>query len=70
LIYIFRIRNILDIFIIIIVLWIYKQVKGGFLKNIQVKIIINIMLDFAVGLVLFLGDITDSKYYKDFLSRV
>jgi hypothetical protein len=42
----------------IMVLRICKQVEGGLPKDIQAKIMINIMLGFAVGLVLFLGNIT------------
>jgi hypothetical protein len=54
----------------IIVLRTCKQVEGGLPKDVQAKMMINIMLDFAVGLVPFLGDIADGKYHKDSPSRV
>jgi Domain of unknown function (DUF4112) len=38
-----------------------KRVEGGLPKDVQAKMMINIMLDFAVGLVPFLGDIKHQK---------
>ena len=39
-----------------------KQVEEGLPKDVQAKMMINIMLDFAVGLVPFLGDIADTLF--------
>lgn len=39
-----------------------QQIEGGLPKDIQAKMMINIMLDFAVGLVPFLGDIADALF--------
>lgn len=39
-----------------------QQVEGGLPKDIQMKMYINIMLDFGIGLVPFLGDIADALF--------
>jgi Domain of unknown function (DUF4112) len=47
-----------------------QQVEGGLPKDVQAKMVINIILDFGIRLVPFLGDIADGKYHKDSQSRV
>jgi hypothetical protein len=47
-----------------------QQVEGGLPKDVQAKMVINIILDFGIGLVPFLGDIADGKYHKNSQSRV
>lgn len=41
-----------------------KQVEGGLPRDVQLKMLLNIIFDFAVGLVPFIGDIVDGKYRK------
>lgn len=39
-----------------------QQVEGGLPSDVKAKMMINIMLDFAIGLVPFLGDVADALF--------
>jgi len=55
----YSIGDVIDAFMAVMVLRTCQQVEGGLPKDIQMKMYINIMLDFGIGLVPFLGDIAD-----------
>ena len=46
----------------IMVLRTCQQVEGGLPKDVQAKMMINIILDFGIGLVPFLGDLADALF--------
>lgn len=46
----------------IMVLRTCQQVEGGLPNNVRSKMVFNIMVDFAVGLIPFLGDIADAVF--------
>jgi hypothetical protein len=52
----------LDAFMALMVFRTCTQVEGGLPANVKSKMIFNIILDFAVGLVPFLGDIADALF--------
>jgi len=56
------IGDVIDAFMAIMVLRTCQQVEGGLPKDVQSKMMFNIVLDFAVGLVPFLGDIADAVF--------
>jgi len=56
------IGDVIDAFMAIMVLRTCQQVEGGLPKEVQSKMMFNIVLDFAVGLVPFLGDIADAVF--------
>ncbi len=42
-----------------------KKVEGGLDKSVESKMWLNVMIDFAIGLVPFLGDFADGRYRKN-----
>lgn len=42
-----------------------EQVEGGLPSSVKSKMMMNIVLDFGIGLVPFLGDIADGEHHKD-----
>ncbi|TVY64222.1 putative membrane protein, partial [Lachnellula suecica] len=56
------IGDILDAFMAMMVLRTCQQVEGGLPKDVNAKMMFNIMLDFGIGLVPFLGDIADALF--------
>jgi len=54
--------DVLDAFMAIMVLRTCQQVEGGLPANVRSKMVINIILDFGIGLVPFLGDIADALF--------
>lgn len=61
----FRVGDVIDAFMAIMVLRTCEQVEGGLPANVKSKMMMNIVLDFGIGLIPFLGDIADGKYHKD-----
>jgi hypothetical protein len=53
----------------IMVLRTCQQVEGGLPAEVTSKMYFNIILDFGIGLVPFLGDIADGGYHKDHHAR-
>lgn len=58
------IGDALDCFMAMMVLRTCQQVEGGLPKDVQAKMMFNIIVDFGIGLVPFLGDIADGKMSK------
>jgi len=54
--------DILDAFMAVMVFRTCNQVEGGLPNNVRSKMMFNIILDFAVGLVPFLGDVADALF--------
>lgn len=57
-----RVGDVLDTILAIMVLRSCQQVQGGLPKYVQAKMIFNIIIDFGIGLVPFLGDIADALF--------
>ncbi len=53
------IGDVIDAFMAMMVLRTCQQVEGGLPNEVKAKMLFNIVLDFGVGLVPFLGDIAD-----------
>jgi len=56
------IGDVIDAFMAIMVLRTCQQVEGGLPKDVQSKMMFNIVLDFAIGLTPFIGDIFDAVF--------
>ncbi|TVY42982.1 putative membrane protein, partial [Lachnellula occidentalis] len=56
------IGDALDCFMAMMVLRTCQQVEGGLPKDVQAKMMFNIIVDFGIGLVPFLGDIADALF--------
>jgi len=54
--------DVLDAFMAIMVLRTCEQVEGGLPANVKSKMMMNIVLDFGIGLVPFLGDLADALF--------
>lgn len=54
--------DVIDAFMAMMVLRTCQQVEGGLPSSIKSKMMLNIILDFAVGLIPFLGDIADAVF--------
>ncbi|KAI6245223.1 hypothetical protein HI914_06608 [Erysiphe necator] len=52
----------LDVFMALMVLRTCQKVDGGLPKSVQAKMLINIIIDFGVGLIPFIGDIADALF--------
>lgn len=61
--------DVIDAFMAVMVLRTCQQVEGGLPNAVRSKMFFNIIVDFAVGLVPFIGDIADGKFYKDHQAR-
>lgn len=46
-----------------------SQIEGGLPASVRSKMIFNIIIDFCIGLIPFLGDIADGGYHKDHHAR-
>jgi len=57
--------DLIDAFMAVMVLRTCEQVEGGLPADVKSKMMFNIVVDFAIGLVPFLGDIADGGYPKD-----
>jgi hypothetical protein len=58
----YSIGDVIDAFMAVMVLRTCEQVEGGLPADIKSKMYVNIMLDFGIGLVPFLGDIADALF--------
>jgi len=56
------IGDVIDAFMAVMVLRTCEQVEGGLPSNIKSKMYMNIAVDFAVGLVPFVGDLADAIF--------
>jgi hypothetical protein len=56
------IGDAIDGFMAMMVLRTCQQIEGGLPKDVQAKMMFNIILDFAVGLVPFVGDLVDALF--------
>ncbi|KAH8801672.1 PH domain-containing protein [Xylogone sp. PMI_703] len=56
------IGDVLDAFMALMVLRTCEQIEGGLPANIKMKMYINIVVDFGIGLVPFLGDMADALF--------
>ncbi|KAF8854661.1 hypothetical protein BDZ45DRAFT_676763 [Acephala macrosclerotiorum] len=56
------IGDVIDAFIAMMVLRTCQQVEGGLPTSVKTKMMFNIVLDFGIGLVPFLGDIADALF--------
>lgn len=56
------IGDVIDAFMAMMVLRTCQQVEGGLPNEVKAKMLFNIVLDFGVGLVPFLGDIADALF--------
>ena len=54
------IGDFLDIFMALMVFKTCQQVEGGLSSRVKSKMMFNIIVDFSVGLVPFLGDVADA----------
>ncbi|RKF62704.1 putative membrane protein [Erysiphe neolycopersici] len=54
--------DVLDAFMALMVLRTCQSIEGGLPRAVQVRMLINIILDFGVGLVPFIGDIADALF--------
>ncbi|CAG8957131.1 hypothetical protein HYFRA_00009332 [Hymenoscyphus fraxineus] len=54
--------DVLDAFMALMVLRTCQQVEGGLPKDVNAKMMFNIIVDFGIGLVPFLGDIADALF--------
>jgi hypothetical protein len=64
-----RVGDVIDAFMAIMVLRTCEQVEGGLPANVKSKMMMNIVLDFGIGLIPFLGDIADGKPHKPYCSH-
>lgn len=60
------IGDAIDAFMALMVLRTCEQIEGGLPSDIKAKMWFNIVLDFGIGLVPFLGDLADGKYHSDY----
>jgi Domain of unknown function (DUF4112) len=58
----FRIGDVLDLLMAFEVLWTCRKIQGGLPRNVQAKMIFNIILDLGIGLVPFVGDVADALF--------
>lgn len=58
----FSIGDVIDAFMAIMVLRTCQQIEGGLPADVRFKMYFNIILDFGIGLVPFLGDIADALF--------
>ncbi|KAF4636786.1 hypothetical protein G7Y89_g1286 [Cudoniella acicularis] len=56
------IGDALDCFMALMVLRTCQQVEGGLPREVQAKMMFNIIFDFGIGLVPFLGDLADAMF--------
>jgi len=56
------IGDVIDAFMAIMVMRTCEQIEGGLPANVQMKMHINIVFDFGIGLVPILGDIADALF--------
>jgi hypothetical protein len=63
------IGDVIDAFMAMMVLRTCQQVEGGLPSGVKSKMMFNIILDFGIGLVPFIGDLADGKYHKDHHAR-
>jgi hypothetical protein len=56
------IGDVIDAFMAMMVLRTCQQVEGGLPNEVKAKMLFNIVLDFGIGLVPFLGDIADALF--------
>ncbi|KAE9372302.1 hypothetical protein N431DRAFT_408445 [Stipitochalara longipes BDJ] len=56
------IGDVIDAFMAMMVLRTCQQVEGGLPNEVKAKMMFNIVLDFGIGLVPFLGDIADALF--------
>lgn len=56
------IGDVIDAFMAMMVLRTCQQVEGGLPADVKTKMYINIILDFGIGLVPFLGDVVDALF--------
>ncbi|KAH6680786.1 PH domain-containing protein [Halenospora varia] len=56
------IGDAVDCFMAMMVLRTCQQVEGGLPKDVQAKMMFNIIVDFGIGLIPFLGDIADALF--------
>lgn len=56
------IGDVIDAFMAMMVLRTCQQVEGGLPSEVKAKMMFNIVLDFGVGLIPFLGDIADALF--------
>ncbi|RFU24831.1 hypothetical protein B7463_g11504, partial [Scytalidium lignicola] len=54
--------DVLDAFMALMVLRTCEKIEGGLPANVRMKMYINIIVDFGIGLVPFLGDIADALF--------
>jgi hypothetical protein len=59
--FLFSVGDVIDAFMAMMVLRTCQQVEGGLPNEIKAKMLFNIVLDFGIGLVPFLGDIADGR---------
>jgi hypothetical protein len=57
--------DVIDAFMAIMVLRTCEKVEGGLPADVKLKMYINIILDFGIGLVPFVGDIADAMYHAN-----
>lgn len=56
------IGDVLDAIMALMVLRTCEQIEGGLPKSVKTKMMLNIMLDFGIGLVPFVGDLADAVF--------
>jgi len=56
------IGDVIDAFMAIMVLRTCQQVEGGLPKDVEMKMYANVLIDFMVGLVPFVGDLADAVF--------
>ncbi|KAI9672002.1 MAG: hypothetical protein M1829_004546 [Trizodia sp. TS-e1964] len=56
------IGDFIDAFMALMVIRTCEQIEGGLPRSLQTQMYLNAVLDFAIGLVPFLGDIADALY--------
>lgn len=57
-----RIGDVIDAFMALMVLRTCQQVEGGLPASVKSKMMFNIILDFGIGLVPFVGDLVDALF--------
>lgn len=56
------IGDVIDAFMAVMVMRTCQQVEGGLPSSVKSKMMFNIMLDFVIGLVPFIGDLADAVF--------
>ena len=59
------IGDVIDAVMAIMVLRTCQQVEGGLPADVKLKMYFNIILNFGIGLVPFLGDMADAVFYAN-----